>query len=47
VVDVEIVDVTKRFGDVTAVDAMRLSVERGSFYSLLGRPAAARPRPCG
>jgi spermidine/putrescine transport system ATP-binding protein len=34
--DVEIVDVTKRFGTVTAVDAMRLSIARGEFYSLLG-----------
>jgi spermidine/putrescine transport system ATP-binding protein len=39
--DVEIVDVTKRFGDVTAVAAMRLSVARGSFYSFLG------PSGCG
>ncbi len=39
--DVEIVDVTKRFGDVVAVDAMRLSVARGSFYSFLG------PSGCG
>ena len=34
--DVEIVDVTKRFGTVTAVDRMRLSIARGEFYSLLG-----------
>ncbi len=39
--DVEIVDVTKRFGDVVAVDAMRLTVARGSFYSFLG------PSGCG
>ena len=39
--DVEIVDVTKRFGDVVAVDAMRLAVSRGSFYSFLG------PSGCG
>ena len=39
--DVDIVDVTKRFGDVTAVDAMRLSVARGAFYSFLG------PSGCG
>ena len=35
------VDVTKRFGDVIAVDAMRLSVANGSFYSFLG------PSGCG
>ena len=39
--DVEIIDVTKRFGAVTAVDRMRLSISRGEFYSLLG------PSGCG
>ncbi len=39
--DVRISSVTKRFGEVTAVDAMDLSVERGSFYSFLG------PSGCG
>ena len=41
IADVEIVDVTKRFGDVIAVDRMRLAVARGSFYSFLG------PSGCG
>ncbi len=39
--DVEILGVTKRFGTVTAVDAMNLSIARGTFYSLLG------PSGCG
>ncbi len=39
--DVEILDVTKRFGEVTAVDHMNLRIERGEFYSLLG------PSGCG
>jgi spermidine/putrescine transport system ATP-binding protein len=39
--DVEILDVTKRFGDVTAVDRMHLSVAHGEFYSILG------PSGCG
>ena len=39
--DVEIIDVTKRFGAVTAVDRMNLRIERGEFYSLLG------PSGCG
>ena len=39
--DVEILGVTKRFGDVTAVDHMDLSIARGTFYSLLG------PSGCG
>ncbi len=39
--DVQIERVTKRFGAVTAVDAMDLSIERGEFYSLLG------PSGCG
>jgi len=39
--DVAILGVTKRFGAVTAVDRMTLSIERGAFYSLLG------PSGCG
>jgi spermidine/putrescine transport system ATP-binding protein len=39
--DVEIIGVTKRFGDVTAVDDMDLRIARGAFYSLLG------PSGCG
>jgi spermidine/putrescine transport system ATP-binding protein len=39
--DVQLLDVTKRFGEVVAVDAMTLSIPRGSFTSLLG------PSGCG
>jgi spermidine/putrescine transport system ATP-binding protein len=39
--DVQIVDVTKRFGSVTAVDRMNLRINRGEFYSFLG------PSGCG
>ena len=39
--DVEIKGVTKRFGAVTAVDGMDLSIDHGEFYSLLG------PSGCG
>ena len=39
--DVAIVNVTKRFEDVVAVDAMNLSVASGAFYSFLG------PSGCG
>ena len=38
---VELVDVTKRYGDVVAVDAINLSVQAGEFLSLLG------PSGCG
>jgi len=41
VADVHINAVTKRFGDVVAVDNMDLLVARGSFYSFLG------PSGCG
>lgn len=40
-VDIEFREVTKRFGDVVAVDDVSLSVKRGSFFSLLG------PSGCG
>jgi len=39
--DVRLVDVTKRFGDVVAVDQMNLDIQRGTFHSLLG------PSGCG
>ena len=39
--DVELVDVSKQFGAVTAVDRVSLRIARGGFYSLLG------PSGCG
>jgi spermidine/putrescine transport system ATP-binding protein len=39
--DVELIDITKRFGEVVAVDRMTLRIPRGSFTSLLG------PSGCG
>jgi spermidine/putrescine transport system ATP-binding protein len=39
--DVRLVDVTKTFDDVTAVDSLSLEIERGSFFALLG------PSGCG
>jgi spermidine/putrescine transport system ATP-binding protein len=39
--DVSLIDVTKRFGDVVAVDQMTLNIPRSSFTSLLG------PSGCG
>jgi spermidine/putrescine transport system ATP-binding protein len=39
--DVELRDVTKRFGDVVAVDDISLQIEQGEFFSLLG------PSGCG
>jgi spermidine/putrescine transport system ATP-binding protein len=41
VTDVRLVDVTKRFEDVTAVDRLSLEIEHGSFFALLG------PSGCG
>jgi spermidine/putrescine transport system ATP-binding protein len=40
-VDVRLVNVTKRFDDVVAVDDLSLEIERGSFFALLG------PSGCG
>jgi spermidine/putrescine transport system ATP-binding protein len=39
--DVRLVDVTKQFDDVVAVDNLSLDVESGSFFALLG------PSGCG
>jgi spermidine/putrescine transport system ATP-binding protein len=41
VADVRLVEVTKRFDDVTAVDQLSLEIEHGSFFALLG------PSGCG
>jgi spermidine/putrescine transport system ATP-binding protein len=40
-VDVRLEEVTKRFGDVSAVDVLTLDINRGEFFSLLG------PSGCG
>ena len=35
-----------RFGDFTALNGVDLAVRRGELVTLLGPPAAARPRCC-
>jgi spermidine/putrescine transport system ATP-binding protein len=40
-VDISLVNVTKRFDDVVAVDALSLEIESGTFFALLG------PSGCG
>jgi spermidine/putrescine transport system ATP-binding protein len=40
----EIRNVSRRFGDFTAVDQVSLAIEAGEFFTLLGRQVAARPR---
>jgi len=39
--DIRLVEVTKRFDDVVAVDSLSLEIDRGSFFALLG------PSGCG
>jgi spermidine/putrescine transport system ATP-binding protein len=39
--DIHLENVSKRFGETTAVDQLTLSIERGAFYALLG------PSGCG
>ncbi len=41
VADIRLTDLTKRFDDVVAVDALSLEIERGRFFALLG------PSGCG
>ena len=40
-IDIRFVDVTKRFGDIAAVDGVSFAITRGSFHSFLG------PSGCG
>ena len=44
--DVQLIGVTKRFGTVTAVDAIDLEVYRGDFSRSSARADAARRRRC-
>ncbi len=43
---VELVGVTKHFGETTAVDDINLKLPGGAYCCLLGPSAAARPRSC-
>jgi ABC-2 type transport system ATP-binding protein len=40
--DIEVNDLTKRFGDFTAVDALNFSVEHGEIFGLLGPNGAGK-----
>jgi ABC-type transporter Mla maintaining outer membrane lipid asymmetry ATPase subunit MlaF len=42
---VELRAVTKRFGSLTAVNAVTLKVHKGEFPSLLGPSGCGSPRP--
>jgi ABC-2 type transport system ATP-binding protein len=39
---IEVENLTKRFGDFTAVDALNFSVERGEVFGLLGPNGAGK-----
>src|SRR3954468_19681569 len=43
--DIRLAGVTKRFGDVTAVDGVDLEVRRGEFFTLLG-PSGSGKTTC-
>ncbi len=45
--DVEVENLTKRFGDFCAVDALSFTVEHGEVFGLLGRMAQGSPRLFG
>ncbi len=44
--DVQLIELVKRYGEVTAVDGIDLHIAGGEFFTMLGRRAAARRRPC-
>lgn len=43
---IELKEFTKKFGDVTAVDAVSFQVEPGSIFGLVGSNGAANPPSC-
>ena len=40
--DIEVNQITKKFGDFTAVDGVSFSVEHGEFFALLGPNGAGK-----
>src|SRR5712692_4395456 len=40
--DIEVVGLTKRFGDVTALDGVSVTVAAGAFHALLGENGAGK-----
>ena len=44
--DLELIEVTKRYGSTVAVDALTLTIPSGAYCCLWARRDAARPRPC-
>ena len=43
---IELRGVTKQFDGETVLDSIDLDIYDNEFLTLLGPPAAARPRPC-
>ena len=43
---IRLVNVTKQFGDVTAVNNLNLEIGKGECFSMLGPPAEAKPQTC-
>ncbi len=44
---IKIAGLSKRFGNITAVDDVILDIFKGELFGLLGGPAAEKPRCCG
>ena len=51
--DLHLRNLTKKYGELAAVDDLTLTIPAGSFFALLGasshslvHPVAARPPPC-
>ena len=45
--DIEVNQITKKFGDFTAVDSVSFSVEHGEIFALLRPNGAGNPRLSG
>lgn len=44
---IEVKNLTKQYGEATAVDGLTFQVAKGEVFGLLGPAVPVRPPPCG
>lgn len=43
---IEVRNITKRYGNLTAIDRVTFRVDKGEVLAFLGPNGAGKPRPC-